>query len=183
MLPTTCWRRNVRGDRSRCACWNACRPRTTCRPSCIVWAARAVRRLGARQAGRRPVAVPLRLCPQPCWTRRTPCVPGQWPARPVAAYALPKDSREDCDGKDKGKRRNEERAEARRQAVRVRRAGHRRGVLRPLPAALPARPARPFGEGAGGRRGGRRHLVLEPLSRRALRFRKPLLLLLPSPKS
>ena len=42
---------------------------------------------------------------------------------------------------------------------------------------LPARPARPFGAGAGSGRRRWRHLVLEPLPRRALRFRKPLLLL------
>src|SRR5437773_12215147 len=57
---------------------------------------------------------------------------------------------------------------------RTRRAGDRCRLRGPLPTALPARPPRTVREGAGG--GRRRHLVLEPLSRRVVRFRKPWLL-------
>src|SRR3954467_5155804 len=59
-----------------------------------------------------------------------------------------------------------------------RRTGHRRRFLRPVPAPLPARPAGAIGQGAGSGARARRHVVLEPLSGRALRLGEPLLLLL-----
>src|SRR3954468_10437669 len=62
--------------------------------------------------------------------------------------------------------------------LRSRRPRHRRRLLRPVPAPLPARPAGTFGQGGGGGARSRRHVVLEPLSRRALRLGEPLLLLL-----
>ena len=56
----------------------------------------------------------------------------------------------------------------------LRRPRHRRGHFGPLPA-LPSARARPAGARARGRLRRRRHLVLESLSGRALRFRKLLL--------
>src|SRR5688572_5224393 len=58
-----------------------------------------------------------------------------------------------------------------------RRVDHRRGFLRPVPAPLPARPAGTLGRGRGSGARARRHVVLESLSGRAMRFGKSLVLL------
>ena len=60
--------------------------------------------------------------------------------------------------------------------TRIRRRDRRSGLCRHVHAALPAR-ARLLGAGLRGRQRCRRHLVLEPLSRRALRCREPAIFL------
>ena len=60
--------------------------------------------------------------------------------------------------------------------TRIRRRHRRGGLRRHVYAALPAQ-ARLLGAGLRGRQRCRRHLVLEPLSRRALRYREPAIFL------